>query len=84
MIQGIGVGILIYRDANHTSNTTFKQFALCIFISYAFYLPVILFVQIWPMIGMLMIPKTLAYMAMAWIGYTRYFKGQKERENLKE
>lgn len=74
MIQGIGVAILILKDANKTNNRVFKQFAYCIFVSYLFYTPVIFFVQILPVIGMLMIPKTLAYMAMAWITYNSYFK----------
>lgn len=74
MIQGLGVAILILKDANQTNNKVFKQFSYCIFVSYAFYTPVILFVQIWPMVGMLMIPKTLAYVAMAWIGLKAYFK----------
>jgi hypothetical protein len=37
-----------------------------IFLSFAFYIPVILFVQRIPKLGMLMIPKTCAYLAMAW------------------
>jgi hypothetical protein len=37
--------------------------------SYAFYTPVILFVQQAPLLGMLMIPKTLAYVAIAVIAY---------------
>lgn len=42
--------------------------------SYAFYLPVILFVQRAPLVGMLMIPKTLMYVAMAWLAWARLFK----------
>jgi hypothetical protein len=72
VIQGIGVASLLFKDAKRSEDKVFKQFAYCIMISYVFYLPVILFVQEVPLIGMLMIPKTLAYMAMAWIGY-RYF-----------
>jgi hypothetical protein len=36
-----------------------------ILVSYAMYIPVILFVQQAPMVGMLMIPKTLAYVGIA-------------------
>ena len=74
MIQGIGVAILILIEARKQDDKTFRNLAYCIFISYMFYLPVILFVQITPMIGMLMIPKTIAYMIMAWIIYKSYFK----------
>jgi len=37
-------------------------------------IPVILFVQKMPLIGMLMIPKTLAYVAIAVIAYKHIFK----------
>jgi hypothetical protein len=40
-----------------------------ILVSNAFYTPVILFVQRVPVIGMLMIPKTLAYVAIAVLAY---------------
>ena len=72
-ILGIGVAILILTDARKNDNKTFKNLAYCIMISFLFYMPVIFFVQIVPMIGMLMIPKTMAYMAMAWIVYKSYF-----------
>ena len=42
---------------------------LTIVISFAFYLPVVLLADKIPMIGMLMIPKTLAYVWTVWIGY---------------
>ena len=45
-----------------------------IFISYFFYMPVIFFVHKVPMLGMLMIPKTMAYMAIAVIVYVVLFK----------
>jgi hypothetical protein len=40
-----------------------------ILVSYACYLPVILFVQQVPLIGMLMIPKTMAYLVVGFIAY---------------
>jgi hypothetical protein len=50
-----------------------------ILVSYAFYAPVILFVQQVPAIGMLMIPKTLAYVAIAAIAYQSIFSGSPTR-----
>jgi hypothetical protein len=44
-----------------------------IVVSYVCYLPVIFFVQRAPTIGMLMIPKTLAYIAIAWVAYRDLF-----------
>jgi hypothetical protein len=42
---------------------------MSILVSYACYIPVILYVQRAPMLGMLMIPKTLAYVAIALLAY---------------
>jgi hypothetical protein len=47
-------------------------------VSYGFYIPVILFVQTLPLIGMLMIPKTLAYVAIAIIAYRNLFREQEK------
>jgi len=73
MVQGLGVAYLILRDAMAQQDRTFLWIGICILISYAFYIPVILFVQQIPAIGMLMIPKTLAYVAIAVIGNKKLF-----------
>jgi hypothetical protein len=44
--------------------------------SYAFYTPVILFVAKVPALGLLMIPKTIAYLVMGVIAYRRYWGGK--------
>jgi hypothetical protein len=73
-IQGVDVGILLYKDEKENSNSFSIKLSILIFISYGFYLPVILLVKWFPLIGMLMIPKTLAYMAMAVLSYNHFFK----------
>lgn len=70
MIQGLGVAFLILRDAFAEDDIMFKWVGAMILTSYAFYIPVILFVRQMPIVGMLMIPKTLAYVAIAFIAYT--------------
>jgi hypothetical protein len=69
MIMGLGVMVLILRDAYRANDRPFKWIGWCILASYAFYTPVILFVADVPILGMLMIPKTLAYIAIAVIAY---------------
>jgi hypothetical protein len=69
MIMGLGVMVLILRDAYRVNDRPFKWIGWCILASYAFYTPVILFVAAVPILGMLMIPKTLAYIAIAVIAY---------------
>ncbi len=72
MIQGIGVAILILRDAIKTKDSLSKNISIWIFVSYACYLPVILFVNEIPLLGMLMMPKTLAYLVVAFIAYNLF------------
>lgn len=73
IIQGLGVAALILRDARRQRDPTFFWIGTLILVSYAFYLPVILFVQLVPALGVLMIPKTLAYVAIAVIALKRLF-----------
>jgi hypothetical protein len=74
MIQGLGVAYLILRDARRAGDRPFTWIGISILVSYACYLPVILFVQQVPMIGMLMIPKTMAYVAIGFIAYFSLYR----------
>jgi hypothetical protein len=74
--SGLGVAALILRDATRGGDRAFTWVGICILVSYGFYIPVILFVQVVPVIGMLMIPKTLAYVAIALIAYQSLYLGQ--------
>lgn len=76
IVQGLGVAYLILRNAHRTGDRPFTWIGVLILLSYAFYLPVILFVQRMPLIGMLMIPKTLAYVGIALVAYLRLFRQQ--------
>ena len=69
MVQGLGVAYLILRDALASKDRVFMWVGVMILASYAFYIPVIFFVQQFPLIGMLMIPKTMAYVAIAFLAY---------------
>ena len=77
VFQGVGVMILILRDAVRTGDAPFKWIGIMIALSYAFYAPVILRSAQAPMLGMLMIPKTCAYVAIAVIAYGTLFKGER-------
>jgi hypothetical protein len=71
ILQGVGILALFLISAYKANDGLFKWVGWLIAASFAFYLPVILFAQRFPMIGMLMIPKTCAYLAIAWIAYRR-------------
>jgi hypothetical protein len=47
---------------------------ILILTSYALYVPVILFVQQAPLIGLLMIPKTTPYVAIGFIAYLKLYR----------
>ncbi len=68
-LLGLLVLILCYKAAKQYKDGDFRYFWLTILLSFGFYLPVVLLVHIWPVIGMLMIPKTCAYIWTVLIGY---------------
>jgi hypothetical protein len=73
-ILGLGVAYLILRDARKAGDRAFTWIGVMILVSYAMYIPVILFVQQVPIIGMLMIPKTMAYVAIGLIAYFSLYR----------
>jgi hypothetical protein len=74
IVQGLGVAYLILRDAGRTGDRTFGWIGIMILISYACYMPVIFFVDTVPLLGMLMIPKTMAYLGVAFIAYNAFYR----------
>jgi hypothetical protein len=79
MIQGVGVIGLYLISAYKTSDRAFKWIGWSIVLSFGFYTPVILLAQKYPLIGMLMIPKTCAYVAVAIIAYNSLWKPKTAR-----
>jgi hypothetical protein len=73
VIQGLGVMALILRDAAWTDQA-FRWIGIMIAFSYLFYAPVILWAQWVPILGMLMIPKTCAYLGVAFIAYRALYQ----------
>ena len=52
---------LFYKSAKEQGDRDFKFMWLTIVLSFGFYIPVVLWADVIPVIGMLMIPKTCAY-----------------------
>jgi len=73
-VLGLGLAILMLFHAKKKKDPFFSYLSVLIFISFAFYAPVILWVQKVPLLGMLMIPKTIAYLLMAVAVYRKYFR----------
>ena len=68
-LLGLLIIILFYRSAKDRGDKAFRWMWLTIVLSFGFYIPVVLWADIIPLIGMLMIPKTCAYVWTVLIGY---------------
>jgi hypothetical protein len=77
VVQGLGVMALILRDSRKAGDKPFELIGWMIALSYLFYSPVILWSAAVPLLGMLMIPKTCAYVAAAVIAWRMMEKSGK-------
>lgn len=66
VIMGIIMIVLYFKRRN---DKPYRFMWLAIMLSFAFYLPVVLWADVSPMIGMLMLPKTCMYVWMVVMGY---------------
>ncbi|MDD7637861.1 MAG: hypothetical protein PUJ55_13110 [Clostridiales bacterium] len=68
-LLGLLIIVLFYKSAKEQNDKEFRWMWLTIVLSFGFYIPVVLWADVIPMIGMLMIPKTCAYVWTVVIGY---------------
>lgn len=72
----VGMGmiliVLFVKETKRTGLMAFRYLPVAVALSFGFYLPVVLFSAAVPVTGMLMIPKTLAYVWMIWMGVQVY------------
>lgn len=68
-LLGFIIIVLFFQSAKQHNDKNFRWMWLTIFLSFGFYIPVVLFADAIPMIGMLMIPKTCAYVWTVLIGF---------------
>ncbi len=66
---GLLIIVLFLYKALKQGDKPFQWMWLAIVLSFAFYIPVVLFADIYPTVGLLMIPKTCAYMWIVVMGY---------------
>ena len=69
-LLGLLIIVLFYRSAKEHEDRAFRWMWLTIVLSFCFYIPVVLWADAVPLIGMLMIPKTCAYVWTVLIGYS--------------
>ena len=81
---GIVIIILFWREARKNKDRVFRLMWLAIVLSFAFYLPVVIWSRSIPSIGVLMIPKTIAYVWMVVMGMNLLKAGMRfEKEKRK-
>lgn len=68
-LLGLLIILLFFRSAREHEDKAFRWMWLTIVLSFGFYIPVVLWTDSVPLIGMLMIPKTCAYVWTVLIGY---------------
>ena len=69
-ILGLLIIGLFYKSAKEKHDKAFGLLWLTIVLSFGFYIPVVLFSDAFPLVGILMIPKTCAYVWTLVIGFS--------------
>lgn len=78
-IMGILLIVVFAQEAKRANDRVFRFMWLAITLSFLFYLPVVLFAEVFPLVGMLMIPKTLAYVWIVVMGLNLYLQTRKKQ-----
>jgi hypothetical protein len=78
-IMGILLIVVFAQEAKRANDRVFSFMWLAITLSFLFYLPVVLFAEVFPLVGMLMIPKTLAYVWIVVMGLNLYLQTKKQQ-----
>lgn len=68
-LLGLLIIYLFYVETKRCRDFAFRYMWFAIVLSFAFYIPVVLFADTFPLVGILMIPKTLAYVWVVWMGF---------------
>jgi hypothetical protein len=69
---GIVIIVIFYMKTKEKGDRAFKFLWLAVSLSFAFYIPVVLWADFYPIVGMLMLPKTCAYVWLVWMGCREY------------
>lgn len=76
-IMGAIILVLFYQQAKKQNDPIFKFMWLAITLSFGFYVPVVLWAKTYSWIGMLMIPKTIAYVWIVFMGFKQMRQSSK-------
>lgn len=79
-IMGIIIIFIFAQETKKANDNVFHFMPIAVALSFGFYLPVVLFSSIVPAIGMLMIPKTMAYVWIVLMGWKLHRQSQNENK----
>lgn len=79
-IMGIIIIVLFAQETKKANDPVFRFMPLAVILSFGFYLPVVLFSEIVPAVGILMIPKTMAYVWIVLMSWQLYRQSLKQME----
>ena len=77
--MGVLIIVIFAQEAKKAGDRVFRFMPLAVGRSFGFYLPVVLFSGAAPMVGMLMIPKTLAYVWVVLMCWQLYRQSKKQK-----
>lgn len=77
-IIGIEIIALCFMTWKKLADRDYLLMAIMVILSFGFYIPVVIWADTVPIIGVLMIPKTLAYVGVVLIGLFKYRRYAKE------
>lgn len=78
-VMGVLIIVIFAQEAKKAGDRVFRFMPLAVGLSFGFYLPVVLFSGAAPMVGMLMIPKTLTYVWVVLMCWQLYRPSKKQR-----
>lgn len=73
-VIGIIIIVIFAQEVKRTGDDVFRFMPLAVGLSFGFYLPVVLLSGVAPIVGVLMIPKTMAYVWIVLMGWKLYKK----------
>lgn len=83
-IIGIEIIVLCFLIYAKNKDKAYMWMGIMVILSFGFYIPVVLWADVVPIIGVLMIPKTLAYVGVVVIGLIKYLQYEKQQKAVSE
>ena len=77
ILQQVGTAYLMLRESKAEGDVCFSWIGIMMTVSFLFLLPIAFYIHAFPLLGMLMIPKTVTYIVMAFLGFSALYRKDK-------